>query len=80
MNYTLLKLSAFDKSIFWYSGEGYILLGLLGVLLGLLVGWITWRKCRDQADQLEASNKQLREIHRKMKDKQEQINSVIEEL
>ena len=80
MTHTLLKLSAFDKSIFWHGGESYIILGLLGVLLGMLVGWFTWRKYRGQADSLEESNKRLREIHRKMIDKQAQIDSVIEEL
>ena len=80
MAYILLKLSIFDKSIFWYGGESYIILGFLGVLLGIIVGWCTWRKCRDQADRMEEANKNLREIHRKLLDKQAQIESVIDEL
>ena len=80
MTYTLLKLSTFDKSIFWYGGEGYIILGILGILLGLLVGWSVWRTCRTQADNMEKSNKQLREVYRRVQFKKEQINSVIDEL
>jgi len=80
MTHTLLKLSAFKKSIFWHSGEGYIILGIFGIILGLLVGWAVWRKCRIQANRMEESNKELREVHRCFKYKQEQIDSVIDEL
>ncbi len=79
MTNTLL-LSPFDKSIFWHGGESIIILGILGVLLGLLVGWLAWRKCREQANSIERSNEELRRIHKQLQIKKDELNTVISEL
>lgn len=79
MTNTLL-LSPFDKSIFWHGGESYIILGIIGVLLGLLVGWLAWRKCGEQANSIERSNEELGRIHKQLQMKQKELNSMIEEL
>jgi len=80
MTHTLLKLSVFDKSIFWHDVESYIILGIIGVLLGLLVGRFAWSQYRVQAKNLEQSNQKLNEIHRLLYDQESQIGSVMEEL
>ena len=80
MTNTLLKLSAFDKSIFWRDGESYWLLGIIGVLLGLLVGGLLWYKCGKQAKVLERSNQELRDIHGQLQDRRELMESIIEDL
>ena len=80
MTHTLLKLSVFDKSIFWHDVESYIILEIIGVLLGLLVGRFAWSKYRVQAKNLELSNQKLNEIHRLLYDQENQIGSVMEEL
>jgi len=77
---TTLLLSPFDKSIFWHGAESYVILGFLGVLLGLLVGWLAWRRCKDQADHLERANEELRHINQLLEEKQGAINSIVEEI
>ncbi len=79
MTNTLL-LSPFDKSVFWHGAETYIILGLFGVLLGLLVGWLAWRKSKEQADALERTNQELRNIDQQLEEKQGAINSLVEDL
>lgn len=79
MTNTLL-LSPFDKSVFWHGAETYIILGLFGVLLGLLVGWLAWRKSKEQADALERTNQELRNIDQQLEEKLGAINSIVEEL
>jgi len=79
MKHILLKLSTFDKIIFWHDGS-YFILGALGMCLGLFVGWLVCYKCREQANNLEQSNQKLREIYRELQDKQSQVDAVIDEL
>ena len=79
MTNTLL-LSPFDKSVFWHGAETYIILGLFGVLLGLVVGWLAWRKSKEQADALERTNQELRNIDQQLEEKLGAINSIVEEL
>ena len=75
-----LPLSFFDKSIFWHGAETYIILGLICVLLGIFVGWLAWRKCKEQADELERANRNLKQLNKQLEEKQGAIHLMVEEL
>ena len=79
MSQTLL-ISPFDKSVFWHGAETYIILGFVGVLLGILVGWLAWHRCKEQADQLERANQKLMQLNKIIEEKQGAIYSMLEEL
>jgi len=79
MTATLL-LTPFDKSLFWHGAEAYIILGLFGVLLGLLVGRLAWHKCKVQADALERINKSLKQMNKQLEEKQNAIHAMVEEI
>ncbi len=49
-----------------HAGSLAFLVVLASSLLGLFLGWLIWRNCRKQSEEIERDNRQLREEIRRL--------------
>lgn len=60
---------ATSRLFYTHGFQTLLLIAIIFTLVGLLVGWLTWRHCRAEAERIERMNAELNDQYQKLRDK-----------
>ena len=60
----------------WYQFLVNFPIALLFFFVGLLIGWLLWRHCHEDAAKIEARNERLQEEYDELRDEHEEASSL----
>lgn len=69
-----------DKIFYQHGFETILIIAILFTLIGFLIGRSLWRRCRVEAERIEALNEKLQEREASLISSHEELESFLEQL
>ena len=73
-------LASFWTNWFFHWGLSIFVWGAIFTLVGVLVGWFSWRNCQAEAERIEASNNRLKTEYKRVNKQLTELDTQISEL